>query len=182
MHTRPTSDRVREALFSMLASRGAVESANVLDLYAGTGALGLEALSRGAARATFVESDRRALEALHRNIAALREGHRTRVVPLPAARALAQLRDESFSLVLCDPPYAEVASGGASAVLSQTLPSLAAAAIVVLEHATRDATPQCVGLRHIETRTYGDTSLAFYETSASGAREANGSGAREAAT
>lgn len=179
MHTRPTSDRVREALFSMLASRGAVEAANVLDLYAGTGALGLEALSRGAAHATFVESDRRALETLHRNIAALREGHRTRVVPLPVARALAQLRGESYSLVLCDPPYAEVASGGASAILGQALPSFAETAIVVLEHATRDATPQCAGLHHTETRAYGDTSVALYEVIASGARDAS-SGAQDA--
>ena len=166
-HTRPTSDRVREALFSMLASRGALESAVVLDLYAGTGALGLEALSRGAERATFVESDRRALEALGQNIAALREGHRARVLPLPVSRALPRLAGESFTLVLCDPPYADVPSGAVNEALKAALPVLAASALVVLEHATRDASPGLDGLRLVETRGYGDTSIAFYEVAAS---------------
>ncbi len=166
-HTRPTSDRVREALFSILASRGAVESANVLDLYAGTGALGLEALSRGAARATFVDSDRRALEVLARNIASLREGHRCRVLPVPVARALDQLAhargtDGPFTLVLCDPPYADVASGAATAVLERVRSIVTASAIVVLEHASRDATPRVPGLVHADTREYGDTSVALY--------------------
>lgn len=167
-HTRPTSDRVREALFSILASRGAIDSANVLDLYAGTGALGLEALSRGAARVTFVDSDRRALEVLARNIAALREGHRCRVVPLAAARAVAAAGSlaqthEPFTLVLCDPPYADVPSGAASAVVQQLRPLLTASATIVLEHASRDLAPRVPGLRQVDTRAYGDTSIALYE-------------------
>jgi 16S rRNA (guanine966-N2)-methyltransferase len=166
-HTRPTSDRVREALFSMLASRGALASAEVLDLYAGTGALGLEALSRGAARVTFVESDRRALEALGRNIAALREGHRARVVPLPVARALPRFAGDTFTLVLCDPPYADVPSGAVGEALALARPLLAESALVVLEHATRDPSPACEGLHHLETRGYGDTSIAIYEAGGS---------------
>jgi 16S rRNA (guanine966-N2)-methyltransferase len=163
-HTRPTSDRVREALFSVLSSRGSLAAAHVLDLYAGTGALGLEALSRGAEHVTFVESDRRALEVLARNIASLREGPRTRVMPAPAARALARLPAQpTFHLLLCDPPYADVPSGAAAAILSQARPLLVRSALVVLEHASRDPAPQCEGLRPVDTRVYGDTSLTLYE-------------------
>src|SRR5208283_3651744 len=104
--TRPTSDRVREALFSILDARGAIVGARVVDFYAGTGALGLEALSRGAAFATFVESDRRALEALSHNVEALRERSRTRVLPVAVARALGMLAREEATLVFLDPPYA----------------------------------------------------------------------------
>lgn len=108
--TRPTSDRVRQALFDMLlharwAGRGALEGAAVLDAFAGTGALGLEALSRGAATATFLERDRAALAALRANVAACGAGDRTRVLdadalwpPSPGAPA---------ALVFLDPPYGE---------------------------------------------------------------------------
>lgn len=102
--TRPTTDRVREALFNSLDSHGLVEDAIVVDLFAGSGALGIEALSRGAARCTFVERDRDALRALRENIAALRIADRCTVVTsdviawLPAARGI--------DIALIDPPYA----------------------------------------------------------------------------
>lgn len=102
--TRPTTDRVREALFNSLAAHGLVEDAVVVDLYAGSGALGIEALSRGAARCTFVERDRAALKALRDNIAALKIADRCTVVTsdvfawVPAARG--------FDIALVDPPYA----------------------------------------------------------------------------
>lgn len=102
--TRPTADRVREALFSMLTSRlGDFEGLRVLDLFSGTGALGLEALSRGAAHVTFVETDRAALAALKANIAALDAGAATTVIAQSAeslGRALAPCH-----LLLLDPPY-----------------------------------------------------------------------------
>jgi 16S rRNA (guanine966-N2)-methyltransferase len=104
--TRPTSDRAREGLFSMLASRlGSFEGLRVADLFAGTGALGLEALSRGAGHCTFVERDRSALAAIERNIAKLGAEGRSEVRPGAVERA-ARPR-EPFDLILMDPPYGQ---------------------------------------------------------------------------
>jgi 16S rRNA (guanine966-N2)-methyltransferase len=102
--TRPTADRAREALFSMLASRlGSFEDLRVADLFAGSGALGLEALSRGAAAATFVESDPDAAGILKRNAEKLGASARIRIV---IGSALALPRSEPFELIFADPPYA----------------------------------------------------------------------------
>src|SRR3954452_17001962 len=98
--TRPTSDRTREAAFNLI---GPVEGATVLDLFAGSGAMGLEALSRGAASAVFVENDREALRAIDRNLDKLRVTG-ARVVPRDALQALATDR-ATYDLILCDPPY-----------------------------------------------------------------------------
>ena len=164
--TRPTSDRVREALFSILDSRGVLEGARVIDFFAGTGALGLEALSRGAAYATFVENDRRALEALARNIHALHERPRSRVVAQAATRAAATLAGDDATLVFCDPPYADVTRVGGVAKLLAALEShrvLHDGALLVLEHATRDKVSLPGSNLHAEdTRAYGDTTLSFY--------------------
>lgn len=164
--TRPTSDRVREALFSILESRGAIAGARVVDFYAGTGALGLEALSRGAEFATFVDSDRRALEALARNVDSLRERKRTRVLPQPVLRAATTLANDGATLVFFDPPYAEVASGAAVSKLLDAVIEhkvVRDGATLVLEHATRDEFhPQTRELRETDVRTYGDTTLTFY--------------------
>jgi 16S rRNA (guanine966-N2)-methyltransferase len=101
--TRPTGDRVRETLFSMLASRlGSFEGLRVADLFAGSGALGLEALSRGAACAVFVDSDAGAAAAIRRNADKLGAGDRVRVI---AGSALALPRAEPFELIVADPPY-----------------------------------------------------------------------------
>jgi len=104
--TRPTSDRVREAIFNALRSRGGVEGADVLDLFAGSGALGVEALSQGAARATFVDSDRAARHAVRRNLEACGFVDRAAIITAPADRFLARLGAERFDLAFCDPPYA----------------------------------------------------------------------------
>ena len=102
--TRPTADRVRETLFSMLASRlGSFEDLRVADLFAGSGALGFEALSRGAASATFVESDAKAAAIIRRNADKLGAAHRIQVV---GGSALALPRSEPCDLILADPPYA----------------------------------------------------------------------------
>ena len=102
--TRPTADRTRETLFSMLVSRiGSFEGLRVADLYAGSGALGLEALSRGAAHATFVESDPKALAAIRANVAALNAAERADVRPLSAANLPPT---QPFDIVFADPPYA----------------------------------------------------------------------------
>jgi len=102
---RPTSDRVREAIFDILASLGAVEGASVLDLFAGSGALGIEALSRGAAACTFVEHERAAVEAIGANLAAVGlAGPAARVVRADALAWCASTT-AAFDLALCDPPY-----------------------------------------------------------------------------
>ena len=102
--TRPTADRTRETLFSMLTSRlGSFEGLRVADLYAGSGALGLEALSRGAAHATFVENERGALSAIRANIATLKADGRTDVRPLSATNLAPA---QPFDLIFADPPYA----------------------------------------------------------------------------
>jgi len=158
---RPTADRVREALFAAL---GDIAGARVLDLYAGTGALGIEALSRGAARAVFVERSRAALGVLRRNLASLGLGEdEVRVVGGDARAALRRLGrgGERFDLVFLDPPYASdeapraleglVASG----VLSPT-------AQVVLEASRRHPVPIVAGLALCDQRRYGDTLIARF--------------------
>jgi 16S rRNA (guanine966-N2)-methyltransferase len=157
--TRPTTDRVREALFSSLAS---VDGARVLDLYAGTGALGIEALSRGAASAVFVEDARPALAALRKNLVALALESAARVVAEPVARAVTRLASGGapFDLVLADPPYDD--ADDALSALETLAPAFAPGARIVLEHASRRPLRPTPVLDHIRTRTYGDTAVAFF--------------------
>ena len=167
--TRPTSDRVREALFAILASSGnpPLAGARVLDLYAGTGALALEALSRGAASAVLVERAREALDAIRTNVAALHLEANVRVLPMAVERAGRSLRaagTPGFDLVFADPPYADVPRGDVTRALEAVVASgaLAEVARVVMEHGKGDAAPAVVGLVLEETRRYGDTCLSFY--------------------
>jgi 16S rRNA (guanine966-N2)-methyltransferase len=159
-HTRPTSDRVREALFSML---GPLDGARVLDLYAGSGALAIEALSRGAAAATLVERDARAVAVIRANLDALELGpEEARVVHATAARAVqdASARGDAYDLVLLDPPYRE--SPGLGRELSQALPAiLAPAARVVAESDRRE--PLELALRLVSERRYGDTLIRIHQ-------------------
>ena len=155
--TRPTAARVREALFSML---GALEGALVLDLFAGSGALGIEAISRGAARATFVERAPRALAALRANIAALELGERCEIHPIDA---LAALRGGGqYDLVFIDPPYAEAAE--LADPLSRELPALLAAGARVVSESDRRS-PLALALPLVRERLYGDTMIRIHETS-----------------
>ena len=156
--TRPTSDRVREALFSIL---GPLDGMRVLDLFAGSGALGIEALSRGAASATFVESDRRAARAISHNLEAL--GEQAEVV---VRDALAWLRrppaGTAFELVLIDPPYDSAVRLGEA--LSERLPGvLAAEALIVSESDKR--TPLTLDLPLADERFYGHTRIAIHRAS-----------------
>lgn len=156
--TRPTADRVREALFSML---GPLEGISVLDLFAGTGALGIEALSRGAQRAVFVERDRRALSALRANLAALGLDPAAEVRPQDAfaALALAGAAGERYRLVFLDPPYAQAAAWGPK--LAQALPEVLAPDGLVVVEADRRA-PLAIGLPVRRQRRYGDTSITIH--------------------
>jgi len=157
--TRPTSDRVREALFSALTADPGLDGAAVLDLCAGSGALGLEALSRGAAHALFVESDRRAAGVLRRNVADLRLPGAT-VRPGSAAAVLGAPADRAYDVVLVDPPYAtpdaEVAGWLADAHAHGWL---AADAVVVVERGRGAAFPWPAPLVALRERRYGDTVL-----------------------
>ena len=151
--TRPTADRVREALFSML---GDVAGARVLDLYAGSGALGIEALSRGAESAVFVERDRAALSALERNLEAT--GAPGEVRRQDVARFLAR-PEGTFDLVFCDPPY-DVAPA-LSGTLAEALPAITGQdARIVTESDKRN--PLLLPLPLVVERTYGDTRIAIH--------------------
>jgi 16S rRNA (guanine966-N2)-methyltransferase len=166
--TRPTSDRVREAVFAILGSERAFAGATVLDLYAGTGALAFEALSRGAAQATLVESARPALQAIEANARALGVAARVRIVPMTVERALAAVRRSgAFDLVFADPPYDLVKTGEAPRALAALLGAdvLAANARLVLEHGKADGAPDIPGVQLRESRRYGDTIVSFYERS-----------------
>ena len=159
--TRPTSDRVREALFSILGPRAGAGS--VLDLYAGTGALGLEALSRGASSVVFVERSKEALAALHANVESLGAQTRVRVLAASVERAAVRLERERFDLVFADPPYADIKSGLAKSALEALfVPLLGHEGMLALEHASRDPPPVLAGLTLDDSRAYGDTALSFY--------------------
>jgi len=164
--TRPTSDRVREALFSAL---GPIGGARVLDLFAGTGALGIEALSRGAASAVFVESARPALGALRDNLRALDLLAVARVLALPAGRAAGAASEPArpFDLVFADPPYAAVATVPPIVAELAAAGALAAGARFALEHAARDPAPAVAGFAPRPTRLYGDTAVTLYDREAS---------------
>jgi 16S rRNA (guanine966-N2)-methyltransferase len=152
--TRPTADRVREALFSML---GEVGGARVLDLYAGSGALGIEALSRGAESATFVDRDPRAVAAIERNLASL--GLEARVARQDVLRFLART-DGAFDLVFCDPPYDSATR--LAGPLAERLPALIAEdARIVTESDKRN--PLVLPFPLLVERTYGDTRIAIHE-------------------
>ena len=157
--TRRTSDRVREALFSALTADPGLDGAAVLDLCAGSGALGLEALSRGAAHALFVESDRRAAAVLRRNVADLGLPGAT-VRASSAGAVLAGPADRAYDVVLVDPPYAtpdaEVAGWLAAASANGWL---ADDAVVVVERGRGPAFPWPAPLVAVRERRYGDTVL-----------------------
>jgi 16S rRNA (guanine966-N2)-methyltransferase len=156
--TRPTSDRVREAIFARL---GDLEGVYLLDLYAGSGALGIEALSRGAERAVFVERSRRSAAVLRENLESLELSVSARVVTSDASRAVRRLGElgERFDLVLADPPYA--AAGELERVLAALTKSgvLAKGATLVVESGRCHAVPVPQGLRLADERRYGDTRI-----------------------
>jgi 16S rRNA (guanine966-N2)-methyltransferase len=158
-HVRPTSDRVREATFAMLAS---VEGAVVLDLFAGTGALGIEALSRGAARVTFVERDRAVAGVLRENLDALQLGPdlaQIRVCDALQALQAARERDEKYDLIFIDPPYR--GAGAWSGKLAEALPPLLAPDARIVVESDRRAPLELDGALERDRR-YGDTSIRIH--------------------
>ncbi|MGL6278438.1 MAG: 16S rRNA (guanine(966)-N(2))-methyltransferase RsmD [Gaiella sp.] len=156
-HVRPTGDRVREALFSIV---GAVDGAAVLDLFAGSGSLGLEALSRGARTCTFVERDRAAARAIRENLAALQLVG-GRVLQRDAIQVLREdaAAGRRYDLVLLDPPY-DAWDGLASRLATTLPPVLEADALVVVETAER--VEPALGLDLVTTRRYGSARLTVF--------------------
>jgi 16S rRNA (guanine966-N2)-methyltransferase len=160
--TRPTSEKVREAIFNIL---GPVEpTARVLDLFAGSGALGIEALSRGAAHATFVDAAKPAVAAIRANVRELGLDDRATVIADDAVRFAGRDAASPWRLVFVDPPYK---SGLASrAVLALPRASLAPGAVIVIEHDRRNPPPDALGdLLRTDERRYGDTVVSFYTAS-----------------
>lgn len=161
--TRPTSERVREALFNALDAADELTGSRVLDLYAGSGALGLEALSRGAADTLFVESDRRAADVLRANLRDVGLGGTVRYGPV--VQVLGGPPDAAFDVVLADPPY-DLPPSELDSVLTLLASGgwLAAHALVVVERAARDgdiAWPRAY--RPVRVKRYGDTALHWAE-------------------
>src|SRR5262245_48215105 len=159
--TRPTADQVRIALMDTLMP--SLPGASFLDLFAGAGGVGLEALSRGAARAVLVERDADAAAALRRNVTTLRLARQARVLPMDSGRALNRLAaaGERFDLVFLDPPYG-------AGLVEDTLLRLGSGAvltldaIVIAQHFTKHAPPERVGtLAAYRARRFGETTLTF---------------------
>ena len=149
--TRPTTDRAREAWMSILAP--SLVNARVLDLFAGSGALGLEALSRGAAEATFVEEDPRAIAALRKNVDSLGARDRVTVIRADAVRYVTKLHAGAFDVAFADPPYEK---GLATSIADRWL-AAPFARIVGIEHSPREPLPGSDDIRR-----YGDTAITFY--------------------
>jgi 16S rRNA (guanine(966)-N(2))-methyltransferase RsmD len=162
--TRPTSDRVKEALFNIISSRFSFGDARVLDICAGTGSLGIEALSRGAASCSFIENDRKVLVFLEKNISDPRIKNRAEIIAMDAIKALSLFarRGRKYDIVFFDPPY----DSGLYAPVAEALCSLAlldSDAQLVAECSVRKPLPEAFGpLMKSDRRVYGDTALEFF--------------------
>jgi 16S rRNA (guanine966-N2)-methyltransferase len=158
--TRPTSDRLRETLFAVLEARGADMTA-VLDLYSGTGALGIEALSRGAGRCDFVEQDRRACEVIRENLRLTAYSARASVYCMAVSRGLGRLNGP-YTLVVADPPYEyDRAESELESLLERGL--MTDEGLLAVEHSRRREWPELLAdRRKVVTRRQGDSVLAVY--------------------
>jgi 16S rRNA (guanine966-N2)-methyltransferase len=158
---RPTQDRIKQVIFSSLGER--VIGARVLDLYAGTGGLGIEALSRGAASAVFVEENAEAAQCIQSNLARCRLEGGT-VVRQEAARFLAAQNADKYDLIFADPPYDKTRNGGEIPSFLGMLPDhLAENGLVVWEHFARKNIVEVAGYKIIRNKNYGETGLTFLQ-------------------
>ncbi|MGI9951101.1 16S rRNA (guanine(966)-N(2))-methyltransferase RsmD [Moorellaceae bacterium AZ2] len=156
--TRPTSDRLREALFNILQ----VREKSFLDVFAGSGAVGIEALSRGASRAAFIEKDPLALKALRDNLWLTGFSGRAQVIPLDVSQAARQLARQGyqFDFIFLDPPYGQ---GLGEKVLPLFVPLLTEGGWLVLEIGSKEVVPTVRGIVLQESRRYGDSLLNLYQ-------------------
>ena len=166
---RPTSDRVKESLFNILGPL--VPGASFLDLFAGTGSVGIEALSRGASRAVFVENDRQAVRAIRENLAQTGLGDRAEVLPLDVLAAAGKLKGQKFNLIFLDPPYGQgLEIPAMEALVANNL--LDEDSLVVVEGSRRRKMPARVGcLKLCREHRIGDTVLAFYRPGVNGGED-----------
>jgi 16S rRNA (guanine(966)-N(2))-methyltransferase RsmD len=164
---RPTSDKLRETLFNVLAAR--VAGAIVLDGYAGTGAIGIEALSRGAAHVTFVERDPRAAALIESNLRACGIEERYAIIRAAFGDAAARIGEVRDGMIFLDPPYGP---DELAAALASAEPMVGPGTTLILEHARRDAAPEVFGtLARTRELVSGDSALAFYVQRTADARE-----------
>jgi 16S rRNA (guanine966-N2)-methyltransferase len=164
MLTRPTADRVKEALFSIIHSRYRLDGAHVLDICAGTGGFGIEALSRGAASCCFIEKNREALKYLKQNLLATHCAERATLLEMDLLKALPLLagRGSRYTIIFFDPPYASELYTTVTNKLS-SLGLLAPEGLFIAESASRNILPERMeNLVKIDRRVYGDTVLELY--------------------
>ena len=157
---RPTTEMTKEGLFSSIQFE--IEGRRVLDLFAGSGQLGLEAVSRGASHAVLVDHDRAAIRCIQQNITALHFDEESRVIPADWRTAVAQLTREGsqFDLIFLDPPYQ---MHDLTEVSSALIPLLAEDALVVVEHEVRTMPALCEGFDMTDTRKYGIVGVSFFQ-------------------
>ena len=158
---RPSSDRTRESLFAVLENLDCLDGAAVLDLFAGSGALGIEALSRGAARATFVERRRGNADILRKNLTELELNDRTDVLTMDVLRALRRLEPETIDLAFCDPPYALGLTNQVMDTLAQTR-ILRPDGLFVAEHGRNEVAMGGAGWTLEVRRVFGETHVDIY--------------------
>jgi len=159
---RPTSDRVKESLFNILGNV-LLEDADVLDLFSGTGNLGIESLSRGAKLVCFAENDRESLKTLRANLDSCGLAEKADIISLDVLKALQLLENKgrSFDVIFLDPPYMKGLTGRTLEALGEG--SLADNAVVVAEHAAKEEMRKCYGMLSMtDERRYGDTVISFY--------------------
>lgn len=161
LSTRPTTDRVKESMFNIISFR--IRESRVLDIFAGSGALGIEALSRGADSCTFVDSSRESICVINENLQKARLDDRADVISSKVESALSRMSGEKFDMIFMDPPYCK---GFIEPVLLFIVDNniLDADGIVVVEHDSNDKTPESIKtLVKSDERTYGGTTISFYE-------------------
>ena len=156
--THPMGDRVRSALFAMLESRGKIAGARVLDTFAGTGALGLEALSRGATSAVFLERDKAAIRTINVNITTLSVADRTKVIQTGVAGWTNTSLDDKFDIIFADPPYHDMQFSTVSKLTKYLRPE----GLMILSYPGRETVPSLNGVVVVDKRIYGEAALALF--------------------
>ena len=165
--SRPTQDKIKQAIFSSLGERVA-EASNVLDLYAGVGSLGIEALSRGASRSTFVEKHRSAIKAIQQNLQHCHLQDQAQVIPTDALRFCQKAASQTpiFDLIFLDPPYIKEKADLCSFPITEYLPQiLAPDGIIIWEHDTHNIWSEHASLTCIKTTFYGSTCISILRLS-----------------
>jgi len=157
--THPMGERIRGSLFNII---GEIEGMQVLDAFAGSGAMGLEALSRGAAHVTFIERDRVAQKVLAANIKLLEVGAKAKLIHASVASWCETAGEQSFDLILVDPPYHDMQLS----TVARLVPYLKPKGLMILSHPGRESAPTVNGVVVVDNRYYGDAALTFYQPEA----------------